>query len=254
MQKKIIFSFIVGTLLILQFQCTKPLPAPLPITGTVKFTFKNVVNGNPLVLNTTNYTNQLGQPYTVSKLKYYISNITLSKIGTQFSEKESYHLIDQANISSQSFSFEAIANEYTDVILTIGVDAQRNTSGAQTGALDPLNDMFWTWSTGYIMAKLEGNSPSSTLVNNKIEYHIGGFSGVNNVIKQIVLTIPATSPLLKVQENKISEVIIEADIDKWFSSNVSFTTEPIITSPGTLAKKVADNYQAMFTIKQVINN
>lgn len=254
MRKIIINSLIVITFLVLQFCCTKPYPVPLPITGTVKFTFKNVVNGNLLVLTSGNYTNQLGQANTVSKLKYYISNIALTNIGTVYPEQNSYHLIDQANSSSQSFSFDAIANEYSHITLAIGVDAERNTSGAQTGALDPINDMFWTWSTGYIMAKLEGNSPASSEVNNKIEYHIGGVSGVNSAIRQIVLTMPATTPQLKIQESKTSEVVIEADIDKWFGNNLSLATEPVCTSPGVLAKKIADNYQSMFSIKQIINN
>jgi hypothetical protein len=250
------FKTIIPLLFITSFfiQCEPESNSPTPLQGTVKFTFKNVVNGNALTLNTNSYTNQLGQNYTVSKFKYYISSIALTNIDKRFEEAESYHLIDHASTASQSFSFNANTEVYSHITFTIGVDSIRNVSGAQTGALDPLNDMFWTWSTGYIMAKLEGNSPSSTLVNNKIEYHIGGFSGVNNAVKKITLTIPATTPLLNIQQNKTSEIIIEADVDKWFSNNVNIATEAGIMTPGALSKKIADNYQTMFSIKQVINN
>ena len=37
----------------------------------------------------------------------------------------------------------------------LGVDSLRNVTGVQTGALDPAMDMYWTWNTGYVMAKLE---------------------------------------------------------------------------------------------------
>jgi hypothetical protein len=247
----------ISLLLLLVFsftQCEQDSGVPSPIQGTVKVSFKNTVNGNPLVLTTGNYTNQNGQAYTVSKFKYYISNIKLSNINKQFAEPESYHLVDQANAASQSFTFNANAEVYSHITFTIGVDSLRNVSGAQTGALDPLNDMFWTWSTGYIMAKLEGNSPASTVVNNKLEYHIGGFSGAFNSLRTITLTIPATTSLLNIKYNKTSEVVIEANIDKWFSNNVNFTTEAAIMTPGVLSKKIADNYQSMFSITQVINN
>ncbi|WP_316930094.1 MbnP family protein, partial [Hymenobacter sp. IS2118] len=35
--------------------------------------------------------------------------------------------------------------DYQSVSFTVGVDSARNVAGAQTGALDPNNGMFWTW-------------------------------------------------------------------------------------------------------------
>ncbi len=235
-------------------QCDTNTDAPTPLQGTVKINFKNVVKGSPLVLNTASYTNQNNQTYTVSKFKYYISNVFVTNIDKSSGNSEGYYLIDQADALTQSFSFNAAVEQYSHLNFTIGVDSLRNVSGAQTGALDPLNDMFWTWSTGYIMAKLEGNSPASTQLNNKIEYHIGGFSGANNTVKKIAITLPISAQLLNVRANRTSEIFIEADMDKWFANNVSFAIEPIVTSPGALAKKVADNYQNMFTVTQVVNN
>ena len=137
----------------------------------------------------------------------------------------------------------------------MGVDSASNCSGAQAGALDPMNDMFWTWNSGYIMAKLEATSPSSNQVNSKVEYHIGGFSGVNNVLKRITLSLPATK-FLVITKGKTSEIIVEADLYKWWQTpnDLKITDNPVCTTPGALAKKIADNYSKMFTIKDVINN
>jgi len=44
--------------------------------------------------------------------------------------------------------------------------------------------MFWTWNSGYIFFKLEGNSPVSTQPNGKIEYHIGGFQSPTSAIRK----------------------------------------------------------------------
>ena len=223
-------------------------------TGTVKITFTNTVKGTPLVLNTSVYTNPFAETYTVSKFKYYISNIGLNSSYDFYNENDSYHLVDAVNAVSRTFSFTAKANAYFSLALTIGVDSLRNVSGAQTGALDPTNDMFWTWSTGYIMAKIEGNSPFSTQVNNKVEYHIGGFMGSNNVLQKLTINIPVGKNL-NIREGKTSEIFISADLDKWWQNpnNLKIAVNPVCTTPGTLAKQISDNYANMFTITDVIN-
>ncbi len=225
-------------------------------TGEVAITFKNTVNGSPMVTNGPLYTNPFGENYTITKFKYYISNIQLSNGSTTVAEKESYHLIDQAGAAvPPAFSFAAVTSTFNTISFTLGVDSLRNVSGAQTGALDPLNDMFWTWNSGYIMAKLEGNSPSSNQPNNKIEYHIGGFKGSSNVLKRITLTLPAGKELL-VRASKKSEVTIEADVNKWWQTpnDIRIVTLPVCTTPGTQALQIADNYAKMFTLVNVINN
>jgi len=50
--------------------------------------------------------------------------------------------------------------------------------------------MFWTWNSGYIMAKLEGTSPVSSQPNNKFEYHIGGFREPVNVVSKVRVAFP----------------------------------------------------------------
>jgi hypothetical protein len=223
--------------------------------GTIKITFINTVKGKPVELNTGIYTNPFAEEYSVSKFKYYISNIALAFPEGVYKEIDSYHLVDEGKPGSLSFSFSAAANTYQSLLFMLGVDSLKNVSGAQTGALDPLNDMFWTWNSGYIMAKMEGNSPQSKVVNKKIEYHIGGFAVTNNVLKRIRLYLPARTAL-NIQEGKTSEIIIEADLDKWWQSpnDIKITEHPVCTTPGPLAKKIADNYSKMFTIKKVINN
>jgi hypothetical protein len=226
-----------------------------PDLGNLKITFKNTINGAPVFLDGRFYTNSFGENYVLKKFKYYISNVQINNIDKYANENESYHLIDEASEASKSFMYQAATDIYTTLSFTIGVDSVRNVSGAQSGALDPLNDMFWTWNSGYIMAKIEATSPSSAQVNNKVEYHIGGFSGVNNVLKRVTLALPLTK-LLTVQKDKTSEIIITADLDAWWQNpnNLKISDNPICTTPGDLAKKIADNYSKMFTIKEVINN
>jgi hypothetical protein len=216
----------------------------------VKISFINTVKTIPLVLDSMEYTNPFNERYAVSRLKYYISNITLNTSQKHFAETDSYHLIDAADTASLNFSFDAAENTYTSISFMVGVDSIKNVSGAQSGALDPTRGMFWTWNSGYIMFKLEGSSPSSTIFNHRIEYHIGGFAGPNNVVQLITIPLPSA---LKLDGGKNYEIIITADLDKlWQGANELKIAETAATmAPGILSKKIADNYNRMFNIKEV---
>ncbi|MBL0054875.1 MAG: hypothetical protein IPP31_01550 [Chitinophagaceae bacterium] len=249
---QIVFVLWAGLTLVIS-GCQKTLE--FDKTGTVKVTFRNTVKGAPLALNTGIYTNPFSESYTVSKFKYYISNVGIDAVLGSFSEQqESYHLIDAVNPASLSFSFPANIGVYQSVTFMLGVDSLRNVSGAQTGALDPTNDMFWTWNSGYIMAKFEGNSPASAQVNNKVEYHIGGFSGANSVLKTLTLLFPSGKQM-DIREGQMSEIFIDADFDQWWQNpnDLKITDNPVCTTPGALAKQIADNYSKMFTVTDVIN-
>lgn len=237
-------------------QCTfKKKADPINPTGIVTISFKNVVGNAALQLDGPSYTNPFGESYVVKKFKYYISNIQFGTGTGFFNEPESYHLVDQASLASLNFTINVPTNRYTTVSFMLGVDSLRNVSGAQSGALDPLKDMFWTWNSGYIMMKLEGASPASNQVNNKIEYHIGGFSGANSVLKRITLTIP-NNTLLDVKEGRQSQIQIEADLDKWWQNpnDIRIAAQPVCIVPGVQAKQIADNYAKMFILKSVVNN
>lgn len=227
---------------------------PVPqATGHIKITFINKVKEEKLRLNETAYSNPYGENYTIRKFKYYISNVSVQQESKSIREKNAYHLVDESKPASLSFSFPAQAGTYKALSFLLGVDSLRNVSGAQTGALDPLNDMFWTWNTGYVMAKLEASSPQSGIVNRKVEYHIGGFMGINNVLKTIQLDF-TDQKILQVKPGKTSEIVIEADADKWWGPYpLRIKDNPSCTVTGELARQIAGNYARMFTLKNIIN-
>ena len=222
---------------------------------TIKITFINKVNQQHVILDSAQYINYLNETFTINKLKYYISNIGLQKPGTRnFIEKNSSHLINEEDSASKTFSFLISSDNYESISFLIGVDSIKNVSGAQTDALDPLNGMFWTWNTGYIMFKMEGNSEQSSLVNKKIEYHIGGFAGTNNVLRSVKLNFKEDPIILK--KHRSAEIIIEFDLNKIWNVNnkLSIKQTPVCTTPGVMAANIANNYAAAFQIINVINH
>ncbi|MFN3667084.1 MAG: MbnP family protein, partial [Sediminibacterium sp.] len=99
--------------------------------------------------------------------------------------------------------------------------------------------MFWTWNTGYIMAKLEGTASSSMIAGKQFTYHIGGFRNNQNTTRNIELKSPVFT----------HSISIVADASVWFK-DIDITKTPICHSPGALAIRFANNYSTMFSINQ----
>lgn len=250
MKKIVIKLAMITALAITVSSCKKDeaTPAPVPKEGTVLLEFNNKVGSDNLKMDGTMYKNQNGDDFTVTKFNYYISNIKLNNTdGSSYAETESYHLLEQETPASLNFSVAKVpAGTYKSITFTIGVDSLRNVSGAQTGALDPAKGMFWSWSSGYIMLKMEGTSPQSSQAGNILRIHVGGFSGANNTVKTITLNLP-NNILVNGDENHIH---LNADVLKLFGTTnlISFSSTSVIHMPGIEAKKIADNYTSMFSV------
>ena len=220
--------------------------------GQLRIEFENVVGDEPLTLNTKTYTNANDDKYTVTMFKYYISNIKLTKAdGSEYLQPESYYLVDEEDASSHVITLDSIpTGEYTGITFTIGVDSARNVSGAQTGALDPLHGMFWTWNSGYIYVKMEGYSAQSA--NGGLVFHIGGFKSPNNCIRTVSPKMEGEK--FSVKTTSTPEVHFKADVAQLFNGpNVIKFSELSFTMGGPNSVLVANNYMDMFTLDHIHN-
>lgn len=198
---------------------------------------QNTIDGKKInIEDGITYTNANSEKYTITKLKYYISNVRFICKGA-INKSLKYYLVDAEK--KDSFQLSTQSTLCVGIAFTIGLDSSIQTKGIQyDGALHPLNDMYWAWNSGYVNFKLNGTSTQSTSINNKIEYHIGGFKDPFKTQRFIQLPL----------KNLKNKIIIEVAIDK-FWSNIKIAENPITTSPGALAKKIADNFENMFSIK-----
>jgi hypothetical protein len=221
--------------------------------------FKPVVQYDSVDLEFgTPYTNYFNESFTVKAFKFYIHDIEL--INTDSNRvyrigNGKYYLIDFADSASAVLKLAVLPYKYNRIAFTLGVDSARNVSGAQTDALDPAKGMFWTWNTGYIMAKLEGTSPSSSAPGKAFEYHIGGFTQAESVIKKITLLFPFGENV-DMQSGKTTDLAITADAYDWFNSphDIKINVTPAVMTPGTLAQQIAENYSKMFTVVKINND
>lgn len=225
-----------------------------PESGSMIVSVNHLFDSINFVLN-DQYVLDNGNKISISTYKYYISNIKLTADdGSVFSESESYHLVNAEQISTCSFSISKVPfKKYTSISFVIGVDSTRNVSGAQTGALDPALGMFWTWNTGYIMAKLEGTSQQSSAPGNSVAFHIGGFKGNFNALKQV--SISFNGNFANVTSTLTPTLTLKNNIKEWFinpnSLDLSITNN--ITMVNATSKSIADNYADMFSFKSIQN-
>jgi hypothetical protein len=219
--------------------------------GTLKIIFTNTANGKNVVLRDSSYNNFFGEQYNINKLKYYISNLKFKGTAEVKEHKRDIYYLVNAAADENAFEVELQPGTYDHLKFLLGVDSIRNCSGAQSGALDPVNDMFWTWNSGYVMFKLEGVSPASTADLQRIEHHIGGYKGTNNVATEISLDLKS----LEIKPGAVTELVIEANLDNYWHStaDIKISELPICVITGDLAKKIASNFNKLFSVKSISN-
>jgi hypothetical protein len=210
-----------------------------------KIQFVNTVGDSPLQLFDKTYTNPFGEPFELSKFKYYISHLSyVDEQGRTTNMDGNYFLVNEEDSGSKSITL-ASASAIRSISFMIGVDSMRNISGVQTGSLDPANGMFWTWNSGYIFAKLEGRSDSSRAPAHSFSWHIGGFKKNQNAARFVTLSIPVNGA------SSQGALIIRADVLAWFNAvhALRISQSPLCHQPGELAMKVADNFSQMFSVE-----
>jgi hypothetical protein len=220
--------------------------------GVVEIHFTNFA-GAKILSPDSIYTNAFNETYSIGRLKYYITNIELinTESDTKAAIDNSYFLVDENEDTSKTISLSVPEGNYNAISFLLGVDSLHNVSGAQTGALDPMNGMFWTWNTGYVSIKIEGKSVASGLPGNFIEYHLGGFKGLDKVNHSTHLSFPKGS--IKITQQKPVIIHVKADVNLFFRSvhSLPIKTNAACTSPGSLARQYSENYATIFSIIKV---
>lgn len=225
-----------------------------PVPDKFVIRFENYAGDKKLALDTGTYFNQSGQAFTVTNFKYYISHITLQNADGQiYTKEDGYYLIRQDDESTWTVELDDVPQgSYSSISYMIGIDSLHNCSGAQSGALDPINGMFWTWNSGYIFLKLEGKSPASKQPGHIFEYHIGGYKEPSDFIRTASMSFEKGP--LKINPGKTTTLYIKTDVAKILqgSSQIDFAKLSSVTDFHN-AGKIADNYKNMFSIIRVSN-
>ena len=190
--------------------CKKDDTSTVSTYGKLQVAFSNEVDGQPINIGAMAYTNAAGNQYRVDLLKYYVTNFTLIKEDGSQRNFKNYNLIDASDVSTTSFTLDSVSNgNYTSIKFYLGVDSGRNHTGAQDGALDPINGMIWTWNTGYIFFKHEGGYKDNMGVNQSLLFHFGTDEALTSI------TIPVSKFEVKSDSKKL---FLKFNLNKAYAS------------------------------------
>ncbi|MBJ6110907.1 hypothetical protein JAO73_17935 [Hymenobacter sp. BT523] len=225
----------------------------------------NTPKFNSLVLGSGTYKNAYGDNFTVSTLKYYISNVKLNKAdGSSYAVPDSYFLVDQTDPASQDLTMTgAPEGEYSSVSFIVGVDSARTKAGSYGGGvLNAGKGMFWDMNgPEFINFKLEGNSPQAphapAAATGALVFHIAGYKhSTTNTIRTV--TVPFTTSKLIIARDHKPEVHMLVEVANMFGKApgplVSFASTYNVMG-GTTAARIADNIQAnVFSVGHIHAN
>jgi hypothetical protein len=227
-----------------------PVSPTVATANDVLVTFSVHVDGQVFTPVSRWYINT-NDSFTVTKFNYYISNVKLIKgDGTDYVEPESYHLMRHIE-NEDKFTMKSVGpGVYNKIRFLIGVDSTRNVSGAQTGALDPVYEMFWEWSSGYIFYKLEGMFVNSTNPKQEFAIHVGGFKAPQNCLQWVELSLP--TPLIVDGVGK-NEIRYNVNVNEIFRDPEVITMNDYYPITPGIFRRLSVNYKDMFTIGKVEN-
>lgn len=196
--KKILLFLIFSTAL---FACKKNGNTPTLESGKVTINFSNKVAGQPVEEGKLQYTNAAGNIYSITLLKYYVTNVVLTTDDNYDVKLNNYDLIDA--FDTQNFSsIEAglLPNAtYKSMRFNLGIDSIRNHTGAQDGDLDPIHNMIWSWNTGYLFMKHEGKFINTIGDTIDLEYHLGTDIAYSTITVPINMTIDGKEKNLNIE-------------------------------------------------------
>lgn len=205
--------------------------------------FEHTANGKKLERNTMFPLNDKSN-IIIRQWKYYVSNFEFMTENGASVMVPGIFLIDA--FGNDSIQLALPKGKYSGLKYAVGIDSSIHLSGANDGALDPLNGMYWAWNTGYIHFKLEGEKQHSDSNNQRFQYHIGGFSGTNKTMQ--IIEIPFYKKI-KFDDENIALPIVEVDVVRFLNSDAVKTTNPLIMKEGKDAVGISKIFSMLYFIK-----
>ena len=184
--KKTLLLFLLSSLLF--SACNKDEDDALT---KLEFSFSHTIDGAALVFDTIKFTNAAANTYSITTLKYFISDITLHKPSGEKVWINEEHYVDARDNSTLSFSpdMEIENGSFSHITFTFGLDSIKNVTGRFPNA--PESNMEWpeVMGGGYHYMKMEGKFDSSGVVKN-YNTHTGPTMGNQNYV---LVTLPSSS-------------------------------------------------------------
>ena len=220
------------------FSCKKNGDDWPDIPISLSFQFEQMVDGNPLDLDTLMYVTSLGNEYMVTDIQYFISDIIFHKADGQkfvITDGDSIHYVDGRIVSTQIWNIvktQLPEGMYDSISFTFGMNDQRNRSNRFLNP--PERDMFWPeiLGGGYHYMKLNLKWKDCCMQEAMpFMFHLGIgqlYSSVTPDVDSITgyvqnfftVNLPVSSFTL--ESGHICTVAIRMNIEDWFDGQNAF--------------------------------
>ncbi|MBP6512727.1 MAG: hypothetical protein KA347_08660 [Bacteroidia bacterium] len=208
------------------------------VAQRVNISFNAAIDGKEHLLDSLVVKNEK-DTLLINQLKFYISNIQFLKDDEiVFTELNSYHLIDFNMPASTSLFIKTFRSiSYNSIRFYLGIDSLTNVSGALGGELDPTHGMYWTWQSGYINFKMEGQVSRKEEPLKEFQIHLGGYQQPFYSLQEVQLNVH--------DEN----INLELNLDPFLHS-IDFSNVHHIMSPSKKAVELSEILAKNFKVKK----
>lgn len=207
------------------------------VAQRVNISFNATIDGKELLQNLV-LVKKERDTLQINQLKFYISNIQFLKDDSiVFTELNSYHLIDFNMPASTSISIKTFRSiSFNSIRFNLGIDSLTNVSGALGGELDPTHGMYWTWQSGYINFKMEGQVSRWEEPTKEFQFHLGGYQQPFNALQKVELDV----------SNEEIKIVLNLNP---FLKLINLSRDHHIMSPSTKAVELSEMLAKNFKVK-----
>ncbi|MCB0429094.1 MAG: hypothetical protein H6585_03060 [Flavobacteriales bacterium] len=181
-----------------------------PETGSIRFGIVHQVDQQELFADSIVYMNAAGNQYSVSKLEYYVSGITLTGDGIDSYTDGKVHYVNAFRSSTCQWVMENIpVGDYNKISFHIGLVPDSNKTGGLPGNMENIN-MAWPepMGGGYHFLKLEGHFLDSANAVAGYALHVGTNACLGSVYLDTTLTV-------RFQNQRLDLVM---NVNEWFGN------------------------------------
>ena len=187
-----------------------------PEPGTIVLNFEHEVASQSLELDNMVYTSLAGHPFSVSRLKYYVSNFSFHNTDGTIYNTDVVHYREEGVDETKSLTLKDVpAGTYNKVSFIYGLDAATNVDGGLENTVTNQN-MEWPipGDQGYHYMKFEGRYDLlGTGEIKNFNLHTGGTMGNQNFV-EITVSLPSNIEI----DNNSWDVDMMMDLNEWLQN------------------------------------
>ena len=140
----------------------------------IQINISHEVDAQPLRMDSIAYQNEAGNPYSVTRLEYYLSDFTFIRPDGSSERVELTHYCNPRKAESLHFDLEVTEGNYSALEFVLGIPAERNVSYTLPATSENIN-MSWpeNMGGGYHFMKLEGHFIDNQQKEKGFAMHLG---------------------------------------------------------------------------------